>query len=138
MGATKSEIYSEDIIQLAELFKAVGHPARLKALLLTANETDHDISATEIQNKIELSQSTVSKHLKQLRDVGLVKTRLVVRKSKSCLVYRINTDALKHIEKVMAHLKQKANIKCDSRFESTNAFFTRFREATYSNQTFVT
>lgn len=138
MGATKFEIYSEDIIQLAELFKAMGHPARLKALLLTANETDHDISATEIQNKIELSQSTVSQHLKQLRNTGLVKTKLVVKKIKSCLVYRINTDALKYIEKVTTHLKQKANIKCDNRFESVNAFFTKFREISYSNQAFVT
>lgn len=138
MGATKYEIYNEGIIQLAELLKAIGHPARLKALLLTANETDHDTSATEIQNKIELSQSTVTQHMKQLRDAGLVKTRLIVRKNRSYLVYRINTDALKYIEKVTTYLKQKTDIKHDSRFESATLFFTKFREISYSNQVFMT
>lgn len=138
MGATKSEIYSEEIILLAELFKAMGHPARLKALLLTANETDHDISAAEIRNKIELSQSTISQHLKQLRNTGLVKTKIIVRKYKSFLVYRINTNALKYIEKVIMYLKQKADIKSDNRFEFTPIFFSKFREISYSTQAFIT
>lgn len=138
MGATKFEIYSEDIIQLTELFKAMGHPARLKALLLTANETDYDISATEIQNKIDLSQSTISQHLKQLRDVGLVKTKIIERKNKSCLVYRINDDALKYVEKIITYLEKKANIKSHNQFDSTSMFFTKFRKVSYSNQYFVT
>ncbi len=56
--------------QLAELAKAIGHPARIRILrLLIAQDT---CVAGAIVERLPLSQSTVSQHLKVLREAGLV------------------------------------------------------------------
>jgi ArsR family transcriptional regulator len=136
MGATKHEIYSEEINNYAELFKALGHPARIKAMLIIANETDKDVSASEIHQQIKLSQSTLSVHLKQLRDSGLVMTKLSVRDTKCCLTYRINMESIARMDKYFEHLKNKSRIKSDDRFDDLSTFFTKLRELTKWNQQF--
>ncbi len=56
--------------ELAELAKAIGHPARIRILrLLMAQQT---CVAGAIVDRLPLSQSTVSQHLKVLREAGLV------------------------------------------------------------------
>ena len=56
--------------QLADLAKAIGHPARIRILrLLIAQDT---CVAGAIVDRLPLSQSTVSQHLKVLREAGLV------------------------------------------------------------------
>lgn len=72
MGATKYEFYTDELINTTELVKAIAHPARLKALLIIANETDRDVTSKDISEEIGLSQSTLSVHLKKLSDSGLI------------------------------------------------------------------
>jgi ArsR family transcriptional regulator len=57
--------------QLAELAKAIGHPVRVKILRILAG-TKTCISG-EIAAKFKLAQSTVSQHLKILKDAGLIR-----------------------------------------------------------------
>jgi ArsR family transcriptional regulator, arsenate/arsenite/antimonite-responsive transcriptional repressor len=55
---------------LATLAKALGHPARVRILrLLTARET---CMTRDVVDELPLAQSTVSEHLRILRDAGLV------------------------------------------------------------------
>lgn len=57
--------------ELATLAKALGHPARVKILrLLTRRE---GCICGEIVEGLELAQSTVSQHLKMLKDAGLIR-----------------------------------------------------------------
>jgi len=56
--------------ELAELAKAIGHPARIRILRLLL---EHQACvAGAIVERLPLAQSTVSQHLKVLRDAGLV------------------------------------------------------------------
>jgi ArsR family transcriptional regulator len=57
--------------ELAELAKALGHPARVQILRLLARK-DACICG-EIVDELPLAQSTVSQHLKILKDAGLVR-----------------------------------------------------------------
>ena len=57
--------------QLATLCKALGHPARV-AILRHLLQVDRCICG-EIVSIIPLAQSTVSQHLKQLKDAGLIR-----------------------------------------------------------------
>jgi DNA-binding transcriptional ArsR family regulator len=57
--------------ELAALAKAVGHPARVKILRLLARE-DACICG-DIVERLPLAQSTVSQHLKVLKEVGLIR-----------------------------------------------------------------
>jgi ArsR family transcriptional regulator len=56
---------------LAALCKALGHPARV-AILRHLLQVDRCVCG-EIVNILPLAQSTVSQHLKQLKDAGLIR-----------------------------------------------------------------
>lgn len=65
----KGEFNSEDI-WLADIAKALGHPARIKILKIL---TEMNICMCgDIVELLPLSQSTVSQHLKELKRVGLI------------------------------------------------------------------
>ncbi len=136
MGATKYEFYTDELINTTELVKAIAHPARLKALLIIANETDRDVTSKDISEEIRLSQSTLSVHLKKLSDSGLIKTRVTTIESRSCLCYRINKPALKHLVELLEHVFTKTDMKNDDRYESFNSFYTKLKSTVGWNSCF--
>ncbi|UTW63392.1 winged helix-turn-helix transcriptional regulator [bacterium SCSIO 12741] len=71
MGLTKSENFSVTQNDLAELFKALGHPARV-AILEHLIQSNTCITG-DIVEHLPLSQATVSQHLKALKNTGLIK-----------------------------------------------------------------
>ena len=71
MGLTKTEGFTKTQIQLAAFAKALGHPARIAILQFLA--TQKTCMCGDIVNELPLSQSTVSQHLKELKNVGLIR-----------------------------------------------------------------
>ena len=71
MGATKAEEFTKTQNELAVLTKALGHPARI-AILQFLIKTKACVCG-DIVDELPLSQSTVSQHLKELKNVGLIK-----------------------------------------------------------------
>lgn len=71
MGITKSDLFTEAQNQLSQQLKAIAHPARIAILeyLLKANSC----VCGDIVNELPLSQPTVSQHLKELKQAGLIK-----------------------------------------------------------------
>jgi DNA-binding transcriptional ArsR family regulator len=70
MGATKSSEFSLKENQLAKYAKALAHPARIAILqLLVQKQT---CVCGDIVDELPLSQSTVSQHLKELKEAGLI------------------------------------------------------------------
>lgn len=60
-------------VELAAIFKALGDPVRLRLLsLIAAAEADKGVCVCELTPAFELSQPTISHHLKLLRQAGLV------------------------------------------------------------------
>ncbi len=59
---------------LARMFKALGDPARLRLLSLVASHPGGEACVCEISPAFNLSQPTISHHLKVLREAGLVST----------------------------------------------------------------
>jgi len=71
MGLTKTEGFTKNQVDLAGLAKALGHPARIAIIqFLAARKT---CICGDIVDELPLSQSTVSQHLKELKNVGLIK-----------------------------------------------------------------
>lgn len=66
------EIAPADAQVLAEAFKALGDPVRLRLLSLLATSTAGEVCACDLVGPAGKSQPTVSHHLKVLRDAGLV------------------------------------------------------------------
>ena len=83
MGATKSLEFSVKENRLAKYAKALGHPARVAILkLLAGKET---CICGDIVDELPLSQSTVSQHLKELKDAGLIKGEIEGAKVCYCI-----------------------------------------------------
>jgi DNA-binding transcriptional ArsR family regulator len=71
MGITKSDYFTENQNKLANQLKALAHPARI-AIIEFLLKTDSCICG-DIVNELPLSQATVSQHLKELKQAGLIK-----------------------------------------------------------------
>ena len=71
MGATKTEHFTDKQNQIATIAKALGHPARIAIIeyLMKVNEC----ICGDIVNEIPLAQPTVSQHLKELKNAGIIK-----------------------------------------------------------------
>ncbi|SIT93918.1 ArsR/SmtB family transcription factor [Pontibacter indicus] len=71
MGLTKTENYTETQNKTAILFKALGHPARVAIIehLLKAKSC----VCGDIVSELPLAQATVSQHLKELKNAGIIK-----------------------------------------------------------------
>lgn len=100
MGITKTSQYSETQIELASLMKVLGHPARI-AIIQALIKTDSCVCG-ELVTEIELAQSTVSQHLKELKSVGLVKGTL----EGTSVCYCIDKDRWAHLNDVLGPLLQ--------------------------------
>ena len=70
MGATKSHEFSSKENKLAKYAKALAHPARIAILQLLAKKAT--CQCGDIVEELPLSQSTVSQHLKELKEAGLI------------------------------------------------------------------
>ncbi|PAW94417.1 transcriptional regulator [Mucilaginibacter sp. MD40] len=70
MGVTKSEIYTEEQNKLAMQLKAIAHPARIAILqeLIKANAC----ICGDLVTELGLAQATISQHLKELKNAGLI------------------------------------------------------------------
>jgi DNA-binding transcriptional ArsR family regulator len=79
----KSEKFDESLQELARFAKVISHPARL-AILKYLAETKSCISG-DISDYLPLSRTTVSQHLKELRDIGLIHGEIDGLKINYCL-----------------------------------------------------
>jgi len=82
--------------ELAQLAKAVGHPARVQILRLLARR-DTCVSG-EIAGEFPLAQSTVSQHLKVLKEAGLIRGEV----EGQCVCYCIDPQVLRRLKALVA------------------------------------
>ena len=76
--------------RVAPLLKAIADPVRLRLLSLVASHADGEACVCELNEAFDLSQPTVSHHLKLLHEVGLLQ-----RERRGVWVYyRVVPDAL--------------------------------------------
>lgn len=71
MGASKTEHFTDRQNQIAKIAKALGHPARIAIIqyLMKVNQC----ICGDIVNELPLAQPTVSQHLKELKNAGIIK-----------------------------------------------------------------
>src|SRR5690348_91219 len=95
MGATKTENFSRRQRDLARLAKAIAHPARIAILEVLINRSS--CICGDIVDELPLSQATVSQHLKELKEAGIIRGEIDgVR-----VCYCINPDVWKDAKQMM-------------------------------------
>ena len=79
----KEEVITEDQKAMARFAKAMGHPIRLYVLdLLSKQSCCYSGDLTEV---LPIAKSTLSQHLKELKDAGLIQGEIGEPKIKYCL-----------------------------------------------------
>ncbi|MGI4751529.1 MAG: ArsR/SmtB family transcription factor, partial [Janthinobacterium lividum] len=70
MGLTKTEIFTEQQNRLAVMLKAIAHPARIAILqqIISSNAC----ICGDLVDELGLAQPTISQHLKELKNAGLI------------------------------------------------------------------
>lgn len=71
MGAAKTEDFTIKENRISKYAKALAHPARVAILQLLIKK--QSCICGDIVDELPLSQSTVSQHLKELKEAGLIK-----------------------------------------------------------------
>ena len=92
MGITKSQHFTESQNELSALAKAIGHPARIAIIqhLLKVNSC----MCGDIVDELPLAQPTISQHLKELKNAGLIKGAI----EGNSICYCLNEEGFHKIE----------------------------------------
>lgn len=109
MGTTKTENFTDSQNAIAALSKAFGHPARV-AIMEYLIKADACICG-DIVEVLPLAQPTVSQHLKELKNAGLIKGTI----EGTAICYCVDEKALGKLQKYFSGISVKLenkNKKC--------------------------
>ncbi|MBI9033810.1 MAG: helix-turn-helix transcriptional regulator [Bacteroidales bacterium] len=83
MSESKSHLFDVKLQEQAQIYKALAHPARLQILMILSKA--NSCIPINISNELPLGRTTVNQHLKELKNVGLIKSTLCGSKPQYCL-----------------------------------------------------
>jgi ArsR family transcriptional regulator len=92
----REPLTSDAAAELAATLKALADPVRLRLMSAVASRENGEACVCELSAGIEVSQPTISHHLKVLRTAGL----LASERRGSWVYYRIETDALRALSQL--------------------------------------
>jgi DNA-binding transcriptional ArsR family regulator len=98
MGLTKTEGYTQAQIELATIAKVLGHPARI-AIVQHLLEINACIG-NDLMEVLPLSQPTISRHLAELKKVGIIQGTI----EGSSMNYCINAHRWREIRQMLGGL----------------------------------
>ena len=110
MGATKTDHFTKRQNNLATLAKALGHPARV-AILEFLLKSDACICG-DIVKELPLEQPTVSQHLKELKNAGLIKGSIEGNAICYCVNEKSIAQLVGYFSQVSRKIIQKNNNCC--------------------------
>lgn len=101
MGATKTEHFSAEQNEMAKMAKALGHPARISILehLLKVNEC----ICGDIVAELPLAQPTISQHLKEMKNAGIIKGNI----AGNSVCYCINEKTIEKLQLYFSNITTK-------------------------------
>jgi ArsR family transcriptional regulator len=105
MGATKTEHFTKKHNTIAKLAKALGHPARV-AIIEYLLSVDACICG-DIVSELPLAQPTVSQHLKELKNAGLIKGSI----EGNAICYCIDEKAIASLQNYFSNISTKLEKK---------------------------
>lgn len=104
MAQSKTDMFSEEEKLASDFAKALSHPARVKILKILAEK--NVCICGDIVEVLPLAQSTVSQHLKELKDMNLITGE--IEGPRTC--YCINSETLRKVRDTFNKLF--SNIGC--------------------------
>lgn len=93
MPVASSTKNTDQVTKYADMFSAMGTEARLRIMQLLLSAHPEGLVVGEIQEELDIPNSTLSHHLDKLRNEGLVE----VQRESTFLRYTANTNALQEL-----------------------------------------
>jgi DNA-binding transcriptional ArsR family regulator len=92
MGITKTALFTSEENELAIVLKALGHPARIAIMNYLAKM--NECICGDLVNELPLAQPTISQHLKELKNAGLIQGTI----EGTSICYCINPDGFEKVK----------------------------------------
>lgn len=108
MGTTKADLFTQKQNEISAILKAIAHPARI-AILEYLIKVDSCICG-DIVNEIPLAQPTISQHLKELKNAGLIKGNI----EGSTICYCVDKNTIARIQAYFSGISAKLDHKNNS------------------------
>ncbi len=108
----KIENFEISMQELAAFARVLSHPARLSILKFLAS-SKHCISG-DISDKIPLSRSTVSQHLKELKMIGLIQGNIEGTRINYCLRKEIIDHMIDQFSDLFSEIKTETGNSCEA------------------------
>lgn len=102
MAFSKKTEFTADDVWLADIAKALSHPARIRILKIL-NQMDSCMVGS-IVDQLPLAQATVSQHLKELKRVGLIDGEIDGPKVCYCLNNKVLSKAKNSLDKLFINI----------------------------------
>ncbi|MCK6604629.1 MAG: winged helix-turn-helix transcriptional regulator [Ignavibacteriaceae bacterium] len=102
MAYSKREEFTPEEIWIADVAKAISHPARVAILKILSEQ--NVCMCGDIVELLPLSQSTVSQHLKELKRVGLIKGEIDGPKVCYCIDNEIFNKAKQAVDELFSRV----------------------------------
>jgi len=106
VGVTKYADFSTEQNELAKIFKALAHPARVAIIECLLRK--QSCVCGDLVEELPLSQATVSQHLKELKKAGLIQGEV----EGTSVCYCIDLVSWEKCRNICAHLFGKLKITC--------------------------
>lgn len=106
MGSTKTNLFTAEQNDLAQLAKAFAHPARIAIIQYLLKS--HSCINSDLIPELGLAQATISQHLKELKEVGIVQGNV----EGTSICYCINADKWNIIKTVFNQLFNQYDSCC--------------------------
>lgn len=100
MGITKTDGFQKRIVEMADVLKALGHPARLSIMEYLAQTPD--CICNDLVDELPLAQPTISRHLSELKRVGLIKGSIEGKN----VCYCINNEVWQKVKNTIEAISQ--------------------------------
>jgi len=101
----REPLSADAAVDLAAMLKALSDPVRLRLLSVIASHSGREACVCDISTGIDLSQPTISHHLKVLRTAGLLDSE----RRGSWVYYRVIPEALQQLSRVLGADSQGAS-----------------------------
>jgi len=110
MGVTKSSLFTEAQNDLALAAKALAHPARI-AIIEFLLKSESCING-DLVNELGLSQATISQHLRELKDIGIIQGTIEGTRVNYCINAGRWSEIKEKFEKIFKQFKAPSSKNC--------------------------
>jgi ArsR family transcriptional regulator len=110
MGISKSAHFNEQQNSLANIAKALGHPARLAIIEYLLQQKE--CVCGDIVSELPLAQATVSQHLKELKSAGIIKGNIEGNSICYCINENMIAEFISFLTNITTTISNQRNQCC--------------------------